>query len=57
MPLQKEALLGSENKFIYDEQLKQWREEGKPPPPPEAPLPPPPTVMPPVAPPLQCASM
>jgi hypothetical protein len=37
-----EARLGDNNKFVYDEQLKMWVEEGKPPPAaPEASLPPP----------------
>ncbi|KAJ0252772.1 Protein transport protein SEC16B [Hirschfeldia incana] len=40
----KEAKLGDENQFYYDEKLKRWVEKGVEPPAEEAALPPPPTV-------------
>ncbi|KAF3565936.1 hypothetical protein DY000_02013723 [Brassica cretica] len=40
----KEAKLGEENQFYYDEKLKRWMEKGVEPPAEEAALPPPPTV-------------
>ncbi|KAL7188627.1 hypothetical protein ACSBR1_038481 [Camellia fascicularis] len=42
----KQAKLGEENKFYYDEKLKRWVEEGSDPPAEEAALPPPPTAAP-----------
>ncbi|XP_054809018.1 protein transport protein SEC16B homolog [Prosopis cineraria] len=39
----RQAKLGEENKFYYDEKLKRWVEEGAEPPAEEAALPPPPT--------------
>ncbi|KAJ4954558.1 hypothetical protein NE237_011341 [Protea cynaroides] len=40
----KQAKLGEQNKFYYDEKLKRWVEEGSDPPAEEAALPPPPTA-------------
>ncbi|ESQ39898.1 hypothetical protein EUTSA_v10000744mg [Eutrema salsugineum] len=40
----KEAKLGAENQFYYDEKLKRWVEKGVEPPAEEAALPPPPTI-------------
>ncbi|VVB08258.1 unnamed protein product [Arabis nemorensis] len=40
----KEAKLGEENQFYYDDKLKRWVERGAPPPAEEAALPPPPTL-------------
>jgi len=41
-----EAKLGDENKFYYDNELKQWRVQGEEAPPPSGPPPPPPKMTP-----------
>ena len=46
-PRRNEAKLGDSNKFVFDEELKMWVEEGKPRPAPAQPLAPPPTNFPP----------